>query len=252
MQILPSGLPIHADATIRLRPRIFLEGNFYADLHPGSPSAPVLRPGATLAAANTSGPVQLDRVLSSLNSDSRTDLQTLLRGLGSSLNEPPSATDPTPGPAHPLADRRPGAQPVAAVLGRRVPGLVDRQPGAARHEPRRPDQGGPGQRAGVPLARRRRPAAPGLHQHVRRHDGDAGRSPDPAPADDLGPAAAARSARRAPTRRSTARSRRRSRSPTTSSPGCASSTRRSVRRCRGWPRRRRWPRRPSCAGCSPT
>jgi phospholipid/cholesterol/gamma-HCH transport system substrate-binding protein len=98
MQILPSGLPIHTDATITLRPRIFLEGNYYADLHPGSPSSPVLRPGATLAAANTSGPVQLDRVLSALGSDSRTNLQTLLRGLGSSLYGAPRTTDPTQDP----------------------------------------------------------------------------------------------------------------------------------------------------------
>ena len=34
------GLPIHEDATITVRPRLFLEGNFFLDLHPGSPSAP--------------------------------------------------------------------------------------------------------------------------------------------------------------------------------------------------------------------
>ena len=42
MSINPNGLPIHADATAKIRPRIFLEGNFYVDLHPGTPSAPVL------------------------------------------------------------------------------------------------------------------------------------------------------------------------------------------------------------------
>jgi phospholipid/cholesterol/gamma-HCH transport system substrate-binding protein len=91
MQINNNGLPLHADATLNVRPRIFLEGNFYADLHPGSPSAPVLASGATLAAANTSGPVQLDRVLAALTSNSRKNLQTLLSGLGSALNGPPTA-----------------------------------------------------------------------------------------------------------------------------------------------------------------
>src|SRR5207248_9799790 len=91
MHIDRSGLPIHADATINIRPRIFLEGNFYADLYPGSPSAPDLRSGSTLPAPNTSGPVQLDRVLAALDSDARTNLQTLLQGLGSALNAPPSA-----------------------------------------------------------------------------------------------------------------------------------------------------------------
>jgi phospholipid/cholesterol/gamma-HCH transport system substrate-binding protein len=39
MTIQRSGLPIHADATADIRPRLFLEGNFYVDLHPGTPSA---------------------------------------------------------------------------------------------------------------------------------------------------------------------------------------------------------------------
>ena len=38
MDIHPNGLPIHADATVDIRSRIFLEGNFYVDLHPGTPA----------------------------------------------------------------------------------------------------------------------------------------------------------------------------------------------------------------------
>src|SRR5690349_21300527 len=41
MTIQSSGLPLHTDATFAIRPRIFLEGNFFVDLHPGSPSAPI-------------------------------------------------------------------------------------------------------------------------------------------------------------------------------------------------------------------
>jgi len=100
MQINKNGLPIHADATINIRPRIFLEGNFYADLSPGTPQAPVLASGSTLPAANNSGPVQLDRVLASLNSNARANLQTLLQGLGSALNAPPTvAGDATQDPS---------------------------------------------------------------------------------------------------------------------------------------------------------
>jgi phospholipid/cholesterol/gamma-HCH transport system substrate-binding protein len=91
MDINGNGLPIHADATAGILTRIFLEGNFYVDLHPGSPGAPVLKSGDTLPAANTSGPVQLDRVLNALNSDARGNLQTLVRGLGASLNGQPTA-----------------------------------------------------------------------------------------------------------------------------------------------------------------
>ncbi len=88
MKIDSGGLPIHADATVDIRSRIFLEGNFYVDLQPGTPQAPVLESGATLPAANTSGPVQLDRILSSLNSGARANLQKLVQGLGSALNKP--------------------------------------------------------------------------------------------------------------------------------------------------------------------
>jgi len=91
MDINSNGLPIHSDATAGILSRIFLEGNFYVDLHPGTPNAPVLRSGDTLPAANTSGPVQLDRVLNALNSDARGNLQTLLQGLGASLNGQPTA-----------------------------------------------------------------------------------------------------------------------------------------------------------------
>jgi phospholipid/cholesterol/gamma-HCH transport system substrate-binding protein len=99
MDIDQNGLPIHADATLNVRPRIFLEGNFYVDLHPGSPNAPVLASGSTLPAAQASGPVQLDRVLAALNSDARANLQTLLQGIGGALNSPPTpAEDATQDP----------------------------------------------------------------------------------------------------------------------------------------------------------
>ena len=86
MQIDRDGLPIHSDATAQIRSRIFLEGNFYVDLHPGTPEAPILGSGATLPAANTSGPVQLDRILSSLDTSARANLQKLLQGFGAALN----------------------------------------------------------------------------------------------------------------------------------------------------------------------
>ena len=88
MQIDNNGLPIHSDATAQIRSRIFLEGNFYVDLQPGTPEAPILNSGATLPAANTSGPVQLDRVLSSLDTSARANLQKLVQGFGAALNKP--------------------------------------------------------------------------------------------------------------------------------------------------------------------
>lgn len=91
MAIQPNGLPIHADATADIRPRLFLEGNWYVDLHPGTPGAATVGTGYNLPAPRTSGPVQLDRVLSSLNSNARQNLQTVLAGLGQTLNRRPTA-----------------------------------------------------------------------------------------------------------------------------------------------------------------
>ncbi len=57
------GRPIHADAFAQIRPRIFLEGNFFIDLDPGSPSAPEMDSGGTIPVSRTSTSVQLDEVL---------------------------------------------------------------------------------------------------------------------------------------------------------------------------------------------
>jgi ABC-type transporter Mla subunit MlaD len=93
MHINGNGLPIHKDATAGILSRIFLEGNFYVDLHPGTPNAPLLPSGDTLPAPQTSGPVQLDRVLAALTSGARANLQTLVQGLGASLNGQPTAAE---------------------------------------------------------------------------------------------------------------------------------------------------------------
>ncbi len=99
MAINSNGLPIHANATANIRPRLFLEGSYYVEVQPGTPSAPTLSSGDTLPAPNTSGPVQLDRVLSALNSNTRQNLQTVLRGLGGALDgKPTAAQDATQDP----------------------------------------------------------------------------------------------------------------------------------------------------------
>jgi phospholipid/cholesterol/gamma-HCH transport system substrate-binding protein len=93
MEINKSGLPIHEDATAKIRPRIFLEGNFFIDLTPGTSSSPKLASGDTLKVTQTATPVQLDQVLTALQSDTRQDLRDLLDGLAKGLNSKPSAAD---------------------------------------------------------------------------------------------------------------------------------------------------------------
>ena len=85
MELTNEGLPIKTDARMKIRPRIFLEGNFFVDVSPGSPSAPVLKEGETIPVQQTSAPVQFGQVLAALQSDTRNDLRRVLREYGRAL-----------------------------------------------------------------------------------------------------------------------------------------------------------------------
>jgi len=80
------ALPLHKDATFKVRPRIFLEGNYFVDIEPGSPSAPELKDGDTIPVQQTAAPVQLGQVLGALQSDTREDLRRFLREYGKAVN----------------------------------------------------------------------------------------------------------------------------------------------------------------------
>ena len=87
MDIKDNALPIRQDATLQLRPRLFLEGNLFVDLHPGSPGAPELRSGSVVPETQTSASVQLDQVLSTLQAPVREDLQIFLKEFGGALDK---------------------------------------------------------------------------------------------------------------------------------------------------------------------
>ena len=88
-----AGRPIHDDAFAAIRPRIFLEGNFFVELDPGSPSAPDIDSGATIPVSHTSTAVQLDEVLTALQSPIRADLSRLLESYGTALTHKPTAAE---------------------------------------------------------------------------------------------------------------------------------------------------------------
>ena len=88
-----NGRPIHTDAFAMVRPRIFLEGNFFVDLDPGSPSAPDLDSGSTIPVSRTSTAVQIDEVLTALQSPVRADLSRLLESYGTALSHEPTAAE---------------------------------------------------------------------------------------------------------------------------------------------------------------
>ncbi len=87
MEVQDSALPIHEDAEIKIRPNLFLEGNFFVDVHPGSPSAPELESGGVIPSQQTATPVQFGDILASLQTDTRRDLQILLKEYSSALDK---------------------------------------------------------------------------------------------------------------------------------------------------------------------
>jgi phospholipid/cholesterol/gamma-HCH transport system substrate-binding protein len=87
------GQPIREDSLVEIRPRIFLEGNFFLDVKPGSPSAPEVPDGGTIPITQTTTAVQLDQILTTLQAPDRENLSKLLVGYGQALNSQPTAAD---------------------------------------------------------------------------------------------------------------------------------------------------------------
>ncbi len=88
------GRPIHDDARVTIRPRLFLGGNFFLDLRPGSPGSPDLDSGGSIPSTQTAVAVELDQILTALQRPDRANLRRLLDGYGSALyDEPTPAQD---------------------------------------------------------------------------------------------------------------------------------------------------------------
>ena len=87
MRLKDDALPIHQDAQMQLRPRLFLEGNLFVDLHPGSPGAPDLDSGSVVPESQTASSVQFDQVLTSLQAPVRENLQIFLKEFGAALDK---------------------------------------------------------------------------------------------------------------------------------------------------------------------
>jgi len=78
MELDDRALPIHADATLRVRPRLFVEGGYYVALSPGSPGSPVMTDGGTIPLPQTQSAVQLFQLLSTFQRPTRAGLRNVL------------------------------------------------------------------------------------------------------------------------------------------------------------------------------
>jgi len=85
MKIDENAQPIRSDATMQLRPRLFLEGNLFVDVQPGTPAAEELDSGDVVPLEQTSVSVQFDQVLTSLQAPVREQLQVFLKEFGTAL-----------------------------------------------------------------------------------------------------------------------------------------------------------------------
>lgn len=86
MDLDKKALPIRQNASAQIRFRIFLEGNPFVDLKPGTPGSEEIKSGGSIPVAQTSGPVQLDQLLSAVNSDARKGLESIFTEIGTALN----------------------------------------------------------------------------------------------------------------------------------------------------------------------
>src|SRR5947209_9420663 len=121
LQLNDDALPLHRDATLKIRPRIFLEGNFFVDLKPGSPESPTVGSNYTVPMSQTYSPVQIDQVLGVLQGSARQSAQHLIQSYGKALNG-----KPLPGEdrrADPATKGLTAAQALNASLDYAVPAL---------------------------------------------------------------------------------------------------------------------------------
>lgn len=115
LQITDRSIKVYRNATALLQAKTPLN-EMYVELNPGTPAAPLLRPGGTIPAAQTQSPVELDQILQHLGPSQQNALRILLEETNLALPNASaylpadlSAADAT------IADLR----PVAAALATR-------------------------------------------------------------------------------------------------------------------------------------
>ncbi|MBN8868711.1 MAG: MCE family protein [Solirubrobacterales bacterium] len=86
------GRPIREDASAQIRPRLFLEGNWFVDLDPGTPESKEMPDNGMIPVGNTATSVQVGDLLRTLQTPERANIQRLLESLGTGLNSKPTAT----------------------------------------------------------------------------------------------------------------------------------------------------------------
>ncbi len=87
MEITDAGRPIHRNATIKARPRIFLEGNYFLEVKPGTSTAKELPDGGRIPLSQTAIPVQFDEVIGTFTAPTRQSQRDVIDGFADSLKK---------------------------------------------------------------------------------------------------------------------------------------------------------------------
>lgn len=135
-----NGQPVHSDATVTIRDRLFLEGAYYLQLAPGSPGAPIVHSGFTIPASNTAYPVQFFQLLSTFDLNARASLENTLNTLNQGFSSPSYcgagasvqltvAENPCPADQHPVeanaSETNSGAGGLKSAIPQLTPTLKD-------------------------------------------------------------------------------------------------------------------------------
>jgi phospholipid/cholesterol/gamma-HCH transport system substrate-binding protein len=92
MKIKTSHKPVYQNATLLLRPKTGLK-DMYIEMDPGTKSSGAVPDGGTLPVSNTLPDVNLDEILSNLDSDTRAYLQLLINSGGEALGSKNASAD---------------------------------------------------------------------------------------------------------------------------------------------------------------
>ena len=78
LELARDDIPVHTDATLRIRPRLLLEGSYFVDMSPGSTSAPVLASSGVLPLSQSSTSVKADQIFGAFRRPLRESLRNVL------------------------------------------------------------------------------------------------------------------------------------------------------------------------------
>lgn len=125
MRITKGGFRLHSDARAALWWRTLLGKNFYVQLDPGSPDAPVMRQGGTIPIARTTSQVEVDQALYPLTSQARKGVQTFIQAFAQGFNQNQAVAQSIDRLAPAMQPTGPALQAMRGTDPGDLPALVD-------------------------------------------------------------------------------------------------------------------------------